>query len=123
MQEIRAGERLLATSASTRLRVLMPAAELARRLPVMLIALDRFIRDPTREDLGTPRALVVSKPAAGAVIDMERELRVLLEVIAAGRCPARVFADLSDDHAALAEPFRAPFLAESISSGWPSIAR
>jgi hypothetical protein len=36
----------------------------------------------------------------------------MLDSIAAGRCPAPVFADLADDYAALAESLRAPYLVE-----------
>jgi hypothetical protein len=98
--------------ASTRLRVLIPAAELARRVPVLLVPLARFVEDPSLGDLGTPRAIVVSKLSAGNVVTMQRELSAMLDSIADGRCRAPVFADLSDDYAALAEAFRAPFLAE-----------
>lgn len=112
VQSVSAGERLSAPLASTRLRVLIPAAELARRAPVLLVPLARFIADPSLRDLGAPRAIVVSKLAAGSVVSMQRELSAMLDSIADGRCPAPVFADLSDDYAALAEAFRAPFLAE-----------
>jgi hypothetical protein len=112
VQSVGAGERLFAHWASTRLRVLIPAAELARRVKVLLVPLGRFIEDPSLRDLGTPRAIVVSKLTAGAVIARQRELSALLDSIARGDCPANLFADLSDDYAALAESLRAPFLAE-----------
>jgi len=112
VQSVGAGERLFAPLASTRLRVLIPAAELARRVPIRLVPLARFIADPSLKDLGAPRAIVVSKLPAGSVVAMQRELSAMLDSIADGRCPARVFADLSDDYAALAGAFRAPFLAE-----------
>jgi hypothetical protein len=112
VQSVSAGERLTADWASTRLRVLIPAAELARRVNVLLVPLARFIEDPCLKDLGTPRAIVVSKLTAGAVIARQRELSVLLDSIAHGSCPVNLFADLSDDYAALAESLRAPFLAD-----------
>ena len=112
VQPVNAGERLFADTASTRLRVLIPAAELARRVPVRLVPLARFLADPSLRALGAPRAVVIAKLAAGAVAAMERELTALLDAVAAGRCPAPVFADLSDDYAALADALRAPFLAE-----------
>lgn len=111
VQAIAPGERLFADTASTRLRVLIPAAELARRVPVRLVPLTQFLADPGLRDLGTPRAVVIAKLAAGAVAGMERELTAILDALAAGRCPAPVFADLSDDYAALAAALRAPFLA------------
>lgn len=112
VQPVNAGERLFADTASTRLRVLIPAAELARRVPVRLVPLARFLADPSLRALGGPRAVVIAKLAAGAVAAMERELTALLDAVAAGRCAAPVFADLSDDYAALADALRAPFLAE-----------
>jgi glycosyltransferase involved in cell wall biosynthesis len=110
VQSVSAGERLFASWASTRLRVLIPAAELARRLPVLLVPLTRFIADPSLKDLGAPHAIVVSKLTAGVVVSMQAELSDLLDSIADGSCRARLFADLSDDYAALAEAMRAPFL-------------
>jgi hypothetical protein len=112
VQSISAGDRLFAPLASTRLRVLIPAAELARRVPVRLVPLARFVADPSLGDLGAPHAIVVSKLPAGSVVAMQRELSAMLDSIADGNCPVPVFADLSDDYAALAEAFRAPFLAE-----------
>ncbi len=112
VQAVRPGERLFANWASTRLRVLIPGAELAHRVPVLLVPLTRFIADPSLSDLGTPRAIVVAKLAAGTVASMQGELSELLDSIAERSCPARVFADLSDDYAALVEALRAPFLAE-----------
>jgi hypothetical protein len=112
VQSVSARERLFAESASTRLRVLIPAAELAHRVPVLLVPLARFAANPSLSDLGTPRAIVMSKLTAGTVASMQGELSALLDAIAAGRSPARVLADLSDDYAALAVPLRAPFLVE-----------
>lgn len=112
VQWIGPGEHLSALQASTRLRVLIPAAELARRVRVVLVPLARFIANPSLDDLGVPRAIVVSKLPAGSVVSMARDLVAMLDSIAAQRCPAPVFADLSDDYAALAETFRAPFLAD-----------
>jgi hypothetical protein len=112
VQPVSASERLFAESASTRLRVLIPAAELAHRVRVVLVPLARFAANPSLSDLGMPRAIVVSKLAAGTVASMQGELSTLLDSIAAGRTPARVLADLSDDYAALAAPLHAPFLAE-----------
>jgi hypothetical protein len=112
VQPVSAGERLFADTASTRLRVLIPAAELARRVRVRLVPLARFLADPSLRELGAPRAVVIAKLPAGAIAAMARELTAILDAIAGGRCPAPVFADLSDDYAALAEALRAPFLVE-----------
>jgi hypothetical protein len=111
VQSVAPGERLFADTASTRLRVLIPAAELARRVPVRLVPLAQFRADPSLRALGAPRAVVIAKLPAGAIAAMEPELTAILDAIAAGRCPAPVFADLSDDYAALAGALRAPFLA------------
>lgn len=111
VQPIAPGERLFADTASTRLRVLIPAAELALRVPVRLVPLAQFRADPSLRALGAPRAVVIAKLPAGAIAAMAPELTAILDAIAAGRCPAPVFADLSDDYAALAGALRAPFLA------------
>jgi len=111
IQSVAPGERLFAPLASARLRVLIPAAELARRVSVLLVPLARFLADPGLAELGGPLAIVMTKLSAGAVHAMQRELSAMLDSIADGRCPAPVFADLADDYAALAEPLRAPFLA------------
>lgn len=110
VQAIAPGERLHADTASTRLRVLIPAAELARRVPVRLVPLAHFRADPSLRALGAPRAVVIAKLPAGAVAAMEPDLTAILDAIAGGRCPAPVFADLSDDYSALAAALRAPFL-------------
>jgi hypothetical protein len=112
VQPVAPGERLFAPLASTRLRVLIPAAELAHRLRVLIVPLARFLADPSLGELGSPRAIVVVKLPAGAIPAMQAELSAMLDSIADGRCPAPAFADLADDYAAFAGPLHAPFLAE-----------
>jgi hypothetical protein len=112
IQEVRAGERLFAPLASTRLRVLIPAAELARHVPVYLVPLSRALRGSTAAAIGAPSAVVMAKLAVGRVATMKRELRPLLDWLAELAHSTPVFADLSDDYEALSETFGEPYLAE-----------
>jgi glycosyltransferase involved in cell wall biosynthesis len=104
------GERPYSALAS--LRVLIPAAELARRVPVALIPLEAFLADPTLASLGAARAIVLGKIPTDAVVRRERELRAMLELLRTRPLAVPVFADLSDDYAAMAVTLGQPFLAD-----------
>jgi SAM-dependent methyltransferase len=98
--------------ASARLRVLIPAAELARRedTTVQLIPLD-MLRD-ARALEAAPRLshLVLGKMAAEFVRTNEALFRAVLETLDGARRDMPVVADLSDDYAALADALGAPYL-------------
>ena len=112
VQRVAAGGRLFAPLASTRLRVLIPAAELAQRIPVYLVPLARFLSGPSPEAVGSPTAIVLAKLAAGRVAGMKHGLDPLLDWLADRAGSTTVFADLSDDYEALSAAFREPYLGE-----------
>jgi hypothetical protein len=112
VQRAAAGERLFAPLASTRLRVLIPAAELAARIPVYFVPLDRILSRPAPAALGTPAAIVLAKLAAGRVAKMKHALAPLLAWLADRARSTTVCADLSDDYEALAGAFGEPYLSE-----------
>jgi len=98
--------------ASARLRLLIPAAELARRKDsvVQLIPLE-MLRD-ARVLEAAPRLthLVLGKVAADFVRANEALFRTVLETLNHARRDMPVVADLSDDYAALADALGAPYL-------------
>ncbi|MDX1374420.1 MAG: methyltransferase domain-containing protein [Burkholderiales bacterium] len=98
--------------ASARLRVLIPAAQLARRgdATVQLVPLE-MLRDARLLD-GEPRIthLVLGKMAAGFVQANETLFRSVLGTLSGLRGKIRVVADVSDDYAALGDALGAPFL-------------
>jgi len=98
--------------ASARLRLLIPAAELARRgdATVQLIPLE-MLRD-ARALEAPPRVthLVLGKMAAGFVQANESLFRSVLDTLNGLRDEVRVVADLSDDYAALGDALGAPYL-------------
>lgn len=111
VQRAAPGERLFAPMASTRLRVLIPAAELAARIPVYFVPLDRILRQGS-DEFGAPVAIVLAKLAAGRVAKAKRALDPLLTWLADRALSTTVCADLSDDYEALAGAFGEPYLAE-----------
>jgi len=98
--------------ASARLRLLIPAAELARRkgTTVQLIPLE-MLRDAHALE-AAPRLshLVLGKMAAEFVRTNEALFRAVLETLDGARRDMPVVADLSDDYAALADALGAPYL-------------
>jgi len=76
------------------------------------VPLEAFLADPTLASLGAARAIVLGKIPTDAVVRRERELRALLALLGARTLPVPVFADFSDDYAAMAAALGAPFLAE-----------
>lgn len=106
------GERLYSPLGSTRLRVLIPAQELARLLPVCIVPLARVVGGLRPDALGSPSAIVLGKLAAAKVAAMTRELDGWLTWIAGRARSVPIFADLSDDYEAHAPAFREPFLEE-----------
>jgi len=112
LRRVAPGQRLYSRLGSTRLRVLIPAEELARLLPVCVVPLARVVGALRPDGLGSPCAIVLGKLAARKVAAMTRELDRWLDWIAARARTTPIFADLSDDYAAHAPAFREPFLAE-----------
>jgi hypothetical protein len=98
--------------ASTRLRVLIPARQLARRMPVWLVPLQEFVRQPDLSHLGRPGAIVLGKLSSKDLVENQPLLAELLRRLAGRAGVSKLFADLSDDYAALGEQMRQPFLAE-----------
>jgi hypothetical protein len=98
--------------ASARLRLLIPAAELARRggATVQLIPLT-LLRDARVFD-AEPRLthVVLGKMAAGFIQLNETLFRSVLTTLNDVRGDVRVVADFSDDYAALADALGAPYL-------------
>lgn len=98
--------------ASIRLRVIIPAVELARYAQVWLVPIEMFVGDPGLDRLGPLGALVIGKLPVPNVTGREASLRKLLQRMEAGGLAAPAYADLSDDYAALARALGEPFLAE-----------
>lgn len=98
--------------ASARLRVIIPARELARRFPVWLVPLAELIEHPRLEHMGRPHAVVIGKLSSAEVVARQRELRELIAALRKGERQGRLLADLSDDYAALAKAWGKPFLRE-----------
>ena len=97
--------------ASMRLRAVIPARQLAQRVPVWFVSLDDFLRDPSLSRFGTPGAIVISKLPAPAILQRQDALSALLARAAEQSGGVPLFADMPDDLAALGKTVRAPFLA------------
>lgn len=95
--------------ASTRLRVLIPAKELAAIVPVVFVPVDYLLSDPGLERIGSPRAIVLGKLATTFVSGNRRMIEALLASLEAAGRRAPVFADLSDDYAAMGRMMGEPF--------------
>ena len=98
--------------ASARLRMIIPARQLARRLPVWLVPFAELIERPRLEHLGRAHAIVIGKLSSAEVVASEPQLRALLGALRKGGVPGRLLADLSDDYAAFGKALRQPFLAQ-----------
>ncbi|MDX1376364.1 MAG: hypothetical protein R3357_12405 [Burkholderiales bacterium] len=97
--------------ASMRLRAVIPARQLAERVPVWFVSLDDFVRDPSLFRFGAPGAIVISKIPAPAILQHRDALGALLARAAAVTGGVPLFADMPDDLAALGRSVREPFLA------------
>jgi glycosyltransferase involved in cell wall biosynthesis len=106
------GAKLYTPLASTRLRVLIPAAELASRFPVLLVPLELFVADPDLESIGTARGIVLGKLSTNQLLARPEFFSGMLDKIAARSSRAPLFADISDDYAAMGEALGKPFLGE-----------
>lgn len=105
------GEVLYAQLASTRLRVLLPAAEIARQREVFLVPLVTMVRGGF--DLGGMAALVLAKLPTFRVAKFDATaLRRLEAWLIDAKRKTRLFADLSDDYESYTETFRTPVLSQ-----------
>jgi hypothetical protein len=103
-------ERLYSKLASARLRVLIPAQQLAQHVPVWLVSPEELASRPDLTHLGRPGAIVLGKLAANDVVQKQDVLRQVLRNFESGACPAALYADLSDDYAALGKEIGRRFL-------------
>jgi hypothetical protein len=111
VQRIEPGVRLYSPLASDRLRMLLPAEQLARHLPVYLVPLQVFLGDPQLRALGEPAAIVIAKLPVGLVAANPGPLRALIATLER-TTGFPLYADLSDNYASLATVLGNPFLAE-----------
>jgi hypothetical protein len=98
--------------ASTRLRVLIPARQLARRVPVWLVPFEEVARHPDLAQLGRPGAIVLGKLTGEGVIVKRQLLVEMLRRLRDSAHTPMTYADLSDDYVALGKQLGEPFLAE-----------
>lgn len=96
--------------ASTRLRVLIPAKALAQSVPVVCVPIEYMASDPALQGIGPARAIVLGKLSTPMVLDRHHMLECLVAELpdVARRIP--LFADLSDDYAAIGRMVGEPFL-------------
>lgn len=111
-QRVSPKERLYSNRASARLRVLIPAQQLAQQVPVWLVSPEEFASQPDLAHLGQPGAVVLGKLAAKDVLLQQNVLRRLLQNVEKGACRAPLYADVSDDYAALGKAMGQPFLSD-----------
>lgn len=112
VHRVNSGQSYFSHTASTRLRVLIPALELARRVPVWLVPLETFAADPSLPGLQPLAAVLIGKQAVPSVTLQEAVLRRLVRQMREVAKATPLYADLSDDYAALAKALGEPFLAE-----------
>jgi glycosyltransferase involved in cell wall biosynthesis len=98
--------------ASLRLRVGIPARELARRVPVCLVPIGYIESDPTLAGLGVVRAIAVGKFPVSLLIREPALGSALVSWIEVMARKHRVTADFCDDLAAAAVMYSSPALAE-----------
>jgi hypothetical protein len=96
--------------ASVRLRVLTPARELAQRAPVLLVPLTALVDPTRREALGDPHAIIIGKLSSAEVLTRAAELEGVLRWLREDGTKLPLYADVSDDYAALAKSVGDPFL-------------
>jgi hypothetical protein len=98
--------------ASTRLRVLIPARQLARRVPVWLVPMAELMRRPDLGHLGQAGAIVLGKLSTRDLVANRQRLGEMLSRLGDSARKPRLYADLSDDYAALGRQMGEPFLAQ-----------
>lgn len=108
-----AGESLNSDMASMRLRVGVPAQELAKKIPVGLIPIGYLRNDPGLATLGRVRAIVVGKQPVRFFTQERDSASELLDWVESAAMRCRVIVDFSDDLAAAAEMFSEPSLLDA----------
>src|SRR5688572_21937833 len=106
------GESFGSDQASMRLRVGIPARELARSVPVWLVPVDYVRSDPQLTRLGNPSALVVGKLPVRFFTGARDRATALVEWIESAAGSRRVVVDFSDDLGAAAALYGEPVLLE-----------
>jgi hypothetical protein len=109
-QRVSPEQRLYSKLASARLRVLIPAQQLAHHVPVWLVSPEELASRPDLRHLGRPGAIVLGKLAASDVVQKQDVLLQVVRNFERGTCPAALYADLSDDYAAMGKETGAHFL-------------
>jgi glycosyltransferase involved in cell wall biosynthesis len=107
---------IASSMASMRLRMLIPGAELARRVNVRLVPLARFLGDPALSPHENVRAVVIGKLSVGEVKALGGAGRDQL-FAALARCPHPVYADFSDNYPAFGGPDEAQLLDYQVRMG------
>jgi len=98
-------------TASLRLRALIPARQLAKRVPVWLVPLEDFVRDPELSKFGRAGAIVISKLPVPNILRRPGLLPELIESVSSYHGTASLYADLADDLAALGRATGEAYLA------------
>ena len=105
------GEIIFAPLASTRLRVLIPAAELAKRIRVCLIPPEWLAAGSALDTLGRASALVIAKLGTGFVRAHPDLIGGLSARLPGLRDEVRLVADVSDHYAAYGNEMGEPLVA------------
>jgi hypothetical protein len=106
------GEHLESAQASVRLRVAVPASELARRVSVCLVPPEYLGRDPALASLGAVSATVIGKQPVSFSTGEPQSAEALVRWAEARAHSHRVVVDFSDDMAAAAAMYSQPRLAD-----------
>src|SRR5215510_9185552 len=95
------GDVIVAPLASTRLRTLIPAGQLAQWTRVALVPWATLLDGSVFTAIGVPNALVLSKLSMFDVVQLRNQVRVCLERLRELHGTVRLVADVSDDYAAM----------------------
>jgi len=93
-----------------RLRLGLPARELAKRVPVCLVPLDHVRRDPSLASLGKVQAVVIGKLPVRFFTQERERATALLDWIESAALRHRIVVDFSDDLGAAAAMYSQPAL-------------
>jgi hypothetical protein len=106
------GQILESDQASMRLRVGVPAQELAKRLQVCLVPVEHVRHDPELKTLGKVRAIAVGKQPVRFFAQERERAMALLEWVESAASRHRLVVDFSDDLGAAAAMYSEPALLE-----------
>lgn len=90
--------------ASTRLRALIPARELARQFPTWILPLQEVLYGGGLPSGAPPSAVVLGKLSVTLLTEQPPNVRALIAWLARHASDLRLFADVSDDYAATGHP-------------------